>query len=136
MRIAAEILSLSRVVLDASALLALLGTEPGSETVAESIPGAVINTVNLSEVVAKLMERGVPEAAVRSALREVELDVQPFGEDLAYRAGILRLATRSAGLSFGDRACLASGQQLSVAVLTADRNWRSLEVGVEIRFLR
>jgi len=124
------------VVLDASALLALLGAERGSETVAESIPGAVISAVNLSEVVSKLMERGIPEPAVRSALGEVEIDVHPFGEDLAYRAGILRLTTRSAGLSFGDRACLALGQQLAVPVFTADGNWRDLEVGVEVRLIR
>lgn len=123
-------------MLDASALLALLNAEPGSEIVAGSIPGAAISAVNLSEVVSKLVERGVPEPAIRSALREVELDIHPFGEDLAYRAGILRRTTRSAGLSFGDRACLALGQQLAVPVFTADGNWRDLEVGVEVQLIR
>lgn len=128
--------SLSRVVLDASALLALLHGEPGNHKVAENIPGAAIGAVNLSEVVSKLIERGVPEQAVRLALRQVELEIHPFGEDLAYQAGILRSATRSAGLSFGDRACLALAQQLAAPVLTTDGNWKDLDLGVEIRVIR
>lgn len=127
---------MNRVVLDASALLALLRAEPGGEEVAESIPGAAISAVNLSEVVSKLMERGVPEQAVRSALRGVELEIYPFEEDLAYRTGVLRMATREAGLSLGDRACLALAQQLAAPALTTDRNWRTLEVGIEIRIIR
>lgn len=123
-------------VLDASALLALLGSEPGSEVVAETIPGSAISTVNLSEVVSKLTERGVPEQAVRAALGEIELEIHPFSEDLAYRTGFLRLATRSLGLSLGDRACLALGLQLEATVLTTDRNWRELDLGIEIRAIR
>jgi ribonuclease VapC len=124
------------VVLDASALLALLHGEPGSHKVAENVPGAVIGAVNLSEVVSKLIERGVPEQAVRSALRQVELEIHPFGEDLAFQAGVLRLTTRSAGLSLGDRACLALGQKLAAPVLTTDRNWKELDIGVEVRVIR
>jgi PIN domain nuclease of toxin-antitoxin system len=122
--------------LDASALLALLRLEPGNEKVAETIPGAAISAVNLSEVVSKLMEKGVPEAAVRSALAKIELEIHPFEEGLAYRTGILRLATRELGLGLGDRACLALGQQLAATVLTTDRNWRHLDVGVEIQIIR
>jgi ribonuclease VapC len=78
----------------------------------------------------------MPEEAVRSALRDIDLNILPFDTELAYRAGILRSQTRKLGLSFGDRACLALGWQLDVPVLTADRNWRSLDVGVEIRVIR
>jgi PIN domain nuclease of toxin-antitoxin system len=127
---------LSSVVLDASALLALLNSEPGNETVAEYIPASAISSVNFSEVVAKLNDAGMPEEAVRSALGDIELDVRPFDTELAYQAGILRTQTKKLGLSFGDRACLALGRQLQVPVLTTDRNWRSLEVGVEIRVIR
>jgi ribonuclease VapC len=129
-------LSLSRVVLDASALLALLQDEPGAKEVAESIPGAVISTVNLSEVISKLIEKGVPEQAVRAALKELELEIYPFSEDLAYGAGILRPSTRSLGLSLGDRACLALGQQLALPILTTERNWRDLRLEVEVRLIR
>jgi ribonuclease VapC len=124
------------VVLDASALLALLQNEPGGDAVADSIPGAVVSTVNLSEVVAKLMERGIPEPAVRAALRELELEIYPFGEDLAYQTGILRPSTRSLGLSLGDRACLALGQHLALPVLTTERTWSKLHLEIEVRVIR
>ena len=96
----------SNAVLDASALLALLQDEPGSDRVLESLPGALVCSVNLSEVVAKLTELGMPEPDIRVAL-SLGLEVVAFDEALAYSAGALRPATRPAGLSLGDRACLA-----------------------------
>jgi len=36
----------------------------------------------------------------------------------------------------GDRACLALGQALERPVVTTDRNWRELKVGIEIRLVR
>lgn len=127
---------MSNVVLDASALLALLNEEPGAEEVEKTIPGAVIGAVNLSEVVAKLAEGGMPEAAIQAALAGLELDIVPFDAPLAYRAGLLRVSTRSLGLSFGDRACLALGLQRGAPVLTTDRPWKELTLGVEIRAIR
>ena len=127
---------MSSVVLDASALLALLNTELGQEEVERSIPGAAISAVNLSEVVAKLTEAGMSEEAVRSALEDIEIDVHPFDRESAYRTGVLRTATKKLGLSLGDRACIALGGQLQRPVLTADRNWRDLKLGLEIRLIR
>ena len=124
------------VVLDASALLALLNAEPGSEEVERTIPGAAISTVNLSEVVAKLVEAGMPEEAVRSVLGGIGLEIHPFDVELAFQTGILRPQTRALGLSLGDRACVALGLQLKAPVLTTDRNWKSLDVGVEVRAIR
>jgi PIN domain nuclease of toxin-antitoxin system len=40
------------------------------------------------------------------------------------------------GLSFGDRACLALGIYLNQPVITTDRLWGSLNVGIEIRVVR
>jgi ribonuclease VapC len=124
------------VVLDASALLALLNAEPGNEEVERSIPGAAISAVNLSEVVAKLNEAGMSEKAVRSALEDIEIDIHPFDRESAYRTGALRTATKKLGLSLGDRACIALGGKLQRPILTADRNWRDLELGIEIRVIR
>lgn len=127
---------MSEVVLDASALLALLNREPGEDVVEGTIPGAAIGTVNLSEVVAKLAEGGMPEQAIRLALSGIELKIVPFDGPLAYRAGLLRVSTRSLGLSFGDRACLALGLQLGMPVMTTDKRWKELSVGVEVRVIR
>lgn len=128
---------MSSCVLDASALLALLQSEPGSATVADGVSqGAVISTVNLSEVVAKLSERGMSGDSIRSVLDPLGIDVRAFDADLAYRAGLLRPPTRSAGLSLGDRACLALSQTLQLPVLTADRLWEGLALGIVVQVVR
>jgi ribonuclease VapC len=126
----------ARVVLDASALLALLNSEPGSQTVEESLSGAAVSAVSFSEVVSKLSERGMPVAAIRSALEGLSLDVHAFDTASAYSAGALRQPTRGLGLSLGDRACLALGLALSAAILTTDRNWQKLKIGAKIRVIR
>jgi PIN domain nuclease of toxin-antitoxin system len=123
-------------VLDATALLALLHDEPGAEAVAEALPHSSISTVNLAEVVAKLAEAGMPEETIRIALAGLGIEVIPFDEDLAYRTGLLRALTSRYGLSLGDRACLALGLRLGQPVLTADRIWATLKVGVKIRVIR
>ena len=125
-----------KVVLDASALLALLNEEPGSEVVEASIPGAVISAVNLSEVIAKLSESGLPEEAIHQVVEDVEMEVYAFDAVSAHQTGRLRLETRSSGISLGDRACLALGRQLGLPVLTADRPWRDLALGIEVRLIR
>ena len=124
------------VIMDASAILALLNAEPGAPEVAVAVPEAGISSVNLSEVVAKLVEGGMPGEATREALHVLELEVVPFDTQQAYDAGFLRDSTRSLGLSFGDRACLGLARQLGLPVLTTDRNWSRLEAGIEVRLAR
>jgi PIN domain nuclease of toxin-antitoxin system len=126
----------SEVVLDASALLALLHREPGHEEVARVIPDAAISAVNISEVVSKLAESGMPGEKIEEALEGLALEICDFGRELAFQAGMLRLTTRSRGLSLGDRACLALGERLNLPVLTTDRAWEDLELDVEVRQVR
>ena len=123
-------------VIDASALLALLNAEPGADTVAQALPGAVISAVNLSEVVAKLSQAGLPENAVRQALQPLGLSVEPFEEEQAYQAGLLHTATRRLGLSLGDRACLGLAQQLGVPGLTADKTWAEISSVASVTVIR
>jgi PIN domain nuclease of toxin-antitoxin system len=124
------------IVLDASALLALLNAEPGGDVVTESLPRAVISAVNLSEVIAKLAESGMPEKVVRQVLEPLGLDIAPFDEEQAYQAGLLRARTRELGLSLGDRACLSLGKILNAVVLTADTTWAKLTLGVTVKTIR
>lgn len=97
---------------------------------------ASISAVNLAEVVGKLSDAEVPEAAIRQALGALPVKVVEFDEDLAYRAGFLRRTTRGAGLSLGDRACLALAQRMSAPALTADRRWTGLGVDVRVQPVR
>ncbi len=127
---------MNKVVIDASAILALLNQEKGSEEIAKYIDQAVISTVNLSEVIAKLAEAGIPENTIKEILSYLNLEVIPFNEDQAFKAGTLRPLTKSIGLSLGDRACLALGIALNLPVITTDRLWSSLNLEIEVRVLR
>jgi len=127
---------MSEVVVDASAILALLNQETGSEEVLRFIGKAAISTVNLSEVIAKLADAGIPEEDIRQILSNLNLEVIDFNEKQALKAGMLRPNTKSIGLSFGDRACLALGIILNQPVLTTDRLWGSINVEVEVRVVR
>ena len=123
-------------VLDASALLAVLLEEPGAGDVARVLPRALVSTVNYAEVISKLIDLGfAPEIAVDQvslpSMRVVALD-----EATAVVAARLRAQTCALGLSLGDRACLALAKSRGLPVITADRAWAAVDVGVEIVLIR
>ena len=128
---------MSKIVLDASALLAVLNQEPGSEKLTpELLSQAVISTVNLAEVQAKLVERGVdPDDAWSNAVGLVREAVD-FSSEHAKLAGNLTIETRPLGHSLGDRACLALGISERGDVYTADKKWKSLKLGIRIHLIR
>jgi PIN domain nuclease of toxin-antitoxin system len=126
----------SKVVLDASALLALVNQEPGQAVVAELLPRSLVSVVNASELVAKLTDQGMPENEIQDVLVALNLTVVPFDEGQGLIAGYLRPVTKHLGLSLGDRACLALGLQTQCPVVTADKAWAKLEVGVGIQVIR
>jgi PIN domain nuclease of toxin-antitoxin system len=87
-------------------------------------------------VVTKLTDVGMPEDEIATALEVLGLEIVDFDSEAAFRAGRLRSKTRSAGLSLGDRACLAVADALGLPALTADRQWKDLNVGIEIHCIR
>lgn len=123
-------------VLDSSAVLALLQNEAGSEKVAPIISGALLSVVNLSEVHAKLVQRGVPAGLCWSRILALECDLRPFTPEQARVTAELIQTTRPFGLSLGDRACLALAMERKARVYTADRNWKNLSLGIEIEVIR
>lgn len=127
---------MSSFVLDASALLVLLGGEPGSADVETHLSESVMSAVNFAEVVGKLAERGIPEIEIQDSLGALGLEILPFDREMAQVAGLFRRETRERGLSLGDRACLALGMKLGATVLTADHSWKGLKIGVKIREIR
>jgi PIN domain nuclease of toxin-antitoxin system len=126
----------SSVVLDSSALLAFIHGEPGGEVVAGVVGEALISSVNLAEVVTKLVERTGSLDLARAALGMANVDVVDFDGVQAEQAGALVTRTRSRGLSLGDRACLTLAAQEALPVLTADRIWATLKLAVEVRLIR
>jgi ribonuclease VapC len=127
----------SRIVLDASALLASLNGERGADKLTLALLStAVTSTVNLAEVQSKLVARGLSaDRAWAAALVPVQ-DAIPFTSEQAKAAGSLVAETRALGLSLGDRACLALGLALQAPVYTADRSWKNLKLGVQIHVIR
>ena len=121
------------VVLDASAMLALMDAEPGQEAVAAVLPGALLSSVNLAEVVSKLAERGMPAAQAQADALALGIDVVTFDGELALDAGALRSLTRAAGLSLGDRCCLALARSRRAAVLTTETRWESIADVVDVK---
>lgn len=126
----------SDVILDASALLALINDEPGGEIVAAAAATAAISAVNLAEVAAKLSAAGMSDLEIEDILEGYALDVVAFDSVLAYASAKLYQSTRAAGLSLGDRACLALALQARLPVLTTDRVWSKIRTGGEVRQIR
>jgi PIN domain nuclease of toxin-antitoxin system len=126
----------SSTVIDASAVLALLNDEPGADAVAARLAGGILSTVNLAEVVSVLADNGVPDLEIRFAISALGLVSVAFDDEMAHFAGALRPKTKALGLSLGDRACLALALHSSSSVLTADRSWRELRIGIEVELIR
>ncbi len=128
---------MSRVVLDASAILAVLNGEPGTERLTpDLLSNATCSTVNLAEVQTKLVSAGgTPDEAWEDTLSPIR-ESSPFTDGQAKIAGSLVAQTRQLGLSLGDRACLALGLELKAPVYTADKSWKNLKLGIRIHVIR
>ncbi|MDR3509004.1 MAG: type II toxin-antitoxin system VapC family toxin [Caulobacteraceae bacterium] len=126
------------VVLDASALLASLLDEPGKDQVDAVINGAAMTTVNLAEVVGHFAKFGADRAQIEALLRGLPIIYVEPDWELALSAGLMRPTCDPAGLSLGDRLCLAQAQRTGARVLTADRAWKGLAeaLGVDVELIR
>ena len=126
-------------VLDASALLALFNDEPGAQAVLDALAGdCLMSAVNQTEVLTKLLDKGLSKAEAVSVMEAVDIDVVAFDESQSLDAAWLRMETRTVGLSLGDRACLALARSRKAVALTADRPWSQVAdaVGVTVRCIR
>ena len=123
-------------VLDSSAVLALLQDEPGGDVVAPLIATAAVSAVNVAEIVAKLSDKGVPAEIAQAILDQAGIACLAFDRTQAHAVGRLRPVTRQRELSLGDNACLALALTLGVPAWTADRDWATLKLDVEVNLIR
>ncbi|MBZ5608135.1 MAG: type II toxin-antitoxin system VapC family toxin [Acidobacteriia bacterium] len=112
--------------MDSTALIALVTLEPGHRTVEEMLDRATISAVNLAETIHKLVQKGSTPRVTEALLRQLDLDVVDWSQDMAYRSAEFAVLGKSHGLSFGDRACLTLAKQLGATAVTADLAWRKV----------
>jgi PIN domain nuclease of toxin-antitoxin system len=124
------------IVLDASAVVAMLFREPGADVVAEAVADSRLSTVNAAEVLTRLVRAGADAGEAYDVVRRLPLTIVPFTETQALAVAALHELTAPRGLSLGDRACLALASELDAAVMTADRVWNELPLDVEITCIR
>lgn len=98
--------------------------------------GALLSSVNYTEIVGKCLDRGEAMSDVLRKLAAMGMHVVAHDLQLAQRTGELRPLTRRFGLSLADRACLALAERERAPLLTADRSWKSLALGLDIRLIR
>ena len=125
-------------VLDASALIAIIRDEPGSDKVVAALGAAQMATVNVAEVVTYFSRLGIGEASARSIIEQFEVEWVPVDLGLAYDAGAMWERTSASGLSLADRICLALARRQGARALTSDRVWAAVAsvVGVEVEVIR
>ena len=126
----------SDIVLDSSAILAVLLNEPGQERVTGFQGKTHVSTVNMAEVRSRLHDIGLPRGEIDHHVAMLGVNEVDFSSHHAVSAGELRHSTRKAGLSLGDRACLALAMALAAPVMTADRNWANVDVPVTVEVIR
>lgn len=124
-----------RVLLDASALLAVIYEETGAGEVHEALRGqAVMSAVNVGEVVARLDEDGWTRREVAGVIDGFDLEIVPFDTAAAVLSGEFRSRTGRHAIGLGGRACVATAKQLGIPALTADPVWKKLRLpGVRVR---
>ena len=123
-------------VVDASVLLAYFLGEPGGDVLSQRDRLYQMSIINLAEVFTKAIERGAMVDDVTTCVNDLQIRIRAFGEDQAIEQARLRPLTAHLGLSFGDRACLALARQADMPVLTADRKWSDLDIGIDIIQIR
>lgn len=125
-------------VLDASAVLCLLFSEKGAEEVEARLGDASMSTVNYTEVLSKLIDRGLGAEEAIQDLSDLDIAIVPTGQEVAEEAARLRSVSKGAGLSLGDRFCLALAKSLGVSAVTTDRAWKDIAktAGVRVELVR
>lgn len=127
---------MSRIVLDASSLLAVLLEERGADVVERRLSGAALSTVNYSEVLKKAVEKGGTLEGAASVVRGLQLEIIPFDEWHAADAARLFPSTKAKGISFADRACLSLAIELDAPLFTADQRLAGIDAPVDLVLIR
>jgi ribonuclease VapC len=124
------------IVVDASALIALLLGEPGADVVAACMPEAAMSAVNLSEVFTRMARERISPRLLWPKLEAVGLQVIDFDQSQAIVVSDIRDDARSQGMGLADCCCIALALHRAWPVLTADRAWTKFGFEIDVRTIR
>jgi ribonuclease VapC len=124
------------VVLDASVVLAAVFREKGFEEILELEKTSLVSAVNIAEARSRLADHGLDRLAIDRSLELIDMRVIDFDDEQARLSADIRMSTRKAGLSLGDRACLALAMQRGAIAYTADKAWATVDLPVEVKTVR
>jgi ribonuclease VapC len=129
---------LSGVVLDASAVVAVLIRERGWEVVQSVILDSKMVANNLGEVAQRLLKKGWSRFQIEDAIGALQIEIIPVDGPLALDAAEIREIARAKGLSQADCICLALARRMGTAAMTADQKWLEIAdaVGVKVQVVR
>ena len=126
------------VVLDASAVVAVLIRERGWQAVQSVILDSKMAANNRGEVAQRLLKEGWNRFQIEDAIGALQIEIIPVDGPLALDAAEIREIARAKGLSQADYLCLALAKRMGVVAMTADQKWLEIAgaVGVEVRVVR
>jgi ribonuclease VapC len=93
----------NRLVLDVSAVLALMQNETGADRLDRVRKDAIVSAVSVAEVLAKLISKGMPQNLATAALDALHFEVAAFDPQEA----VISAAYVAKDVSLGDRCFLA-----------------------------
>ena len=124
------------IVLDASALLAYFLQEPGADRVKEVLTSAMVSAANFAEALTRVGRAGGDIDAMITGFDTLNIPIVPVERAHAIMAAKLYPFTLRAGLSLGDRLCLALAIEQDLRVMTTDRAWVGLPHGADVVLIR
>ena len=127
---------MNKVVLDASALLALIKNESGAKVVEELLGNIIMSSVNVTGVAGILLDSDMSLEEAQEAIEPFIDSIVSFDLEYSMACASLKKITKHLGLSLGDRACIALGIKLGVPIYTADKIWAKLNLSCNIVVIR
>jgi PIN domain nuclease of toxin-antitoxin system len=126
------------VILDASALLAVVLKEKGADIVVKALEegNTCMTTVNLAEVMVKMYEHTFSKEDINAFMDGLSIHVIDVDMELAHIAASYYPKTKSLGLSLADKICFAAAALGNYKALTTDRAWAKANVGVKVQVIR
>ena len=118
----------NKIVLDASAFLALTQQEKGAEVIKPLLKFAVMSIVNIAEALTVLQRSNIELEDAMNLINDIISTIIPFDLEQAVEVARLNQFVKHKGLSLGDHACIAIGIKLSAPIYTADKAWAELEL--------